>query len=79
VADDRQVMTVRGPVSADERRILLSHDTCKFPQFRRHGGPGFTYLHETFIPKLSAKGVPPTVIDTITRANPADWLAGRVS
>jgi phosphotriesterase-related protein len=62
-----------------ERRLLLSHDTCKFPQFRRHGGPGFTYLHETFLPKLRAAGVPEPVLDTITRSNPADWLAGRLS
>src|SRR5438067_798732 len=41
-----------------EKRILLSHDVCKFPQFKRHGGPGFTYIAETFLPKLRAAGVP---------------------
>ncbi len=59
-----------------EGRILLSHDTCKFPQFRRHGGPGFTYLAETFLPKLRSVGVPDAVIARMTRENPARWLAG---
>ena len=36
-----------------EHRLLLSHDTCKFPQFRRHGGPGLTYIPETFLPRLA--------------------------
>ncbi len=57
-------------------RLLLSHDTCKFPQFRRHGGPGFTYLAETFLPRLAALGVPEETIRQITSENPARWLAG---
>jgi phosphotriesterase-related protein len=57
-------------------RLLLSHDTCKFPQFRRHGGPGLTYIPETFLPRLAALGVAPATITTITAENPARWLTG---
>jgi phosphotriesterase-related protein len=57
-------------------RILLSQDTCKFGQFRAHGGPGFTYLAESFLPKLRDLGVPDRVITRLTNDNPRDWLAG---
>jgi predicted metal-dependent phosphotriesterase family hydrolase len=34
-----------------ERPLLLSHDTCEFPQFRRHGRRGLTYIPEHFLPR----------------------------
>ena len=73
---DILALIVRLIDAGHERRILLSHDTCKFPQFRRHGGPGLTYLAETFLPRLAALGVPEATIRTITAENPARWLAG---
>ena len=57
-------------------RILLAHDTCKFPQFRRHGGPGLSYIPETFVPKMAAAGIPDATITQITAENPSVWLAG---
>jgi predicted metal-dependent phosphotriesterase family hydrolase len=57
-----------------EQRILLSQDTCKFGQFRCHGGPGFTYLAETFLPKLRDLGIPDDVTTRMTNDNPRRWL-----
>ena len=59
-----------------EDHILLSHDTCKFPQFKIHGGPGFVYLTETFIPRLRELGIPDETITKITHENTRRWLAG---
>ena len=58
-----------------EDRLLLSHDTCKIPQLRFHGGPGYAYLGEVFLPKLRAAGIPERTIETITRDNPRRWLS----
>jgi phosphotriesterase-related protein len=59
-----------------EERLMLSHDICKFGQLRIHGGTGFVYLQETFLPALAGKGVPDATITAITRDNPRRWLAG---
>lgn len=57
-------------------RIMLSHDVCKFGQLRVHGGTGFVYLSEAFLPALVDRGVPASLIDEMTRDNPRRWLAG---
>ena len=59
-----------------EDRLMLSHDVCKLGQLRIHGGTGFVYLSETFLPALADKGVPRATITTITHDNPRRWLAG---
>ena len=56
-------------------KILLSHDVCKMPQLRYHGGRGFTYLFEHFVPRLSSLGVCEEAIRTITSDNPRRWLS----
>ena len=60
-----------------ENQILLSHDTCKFPQFRIHGGPGFVYLAESFLPALAERDIPESVLTTMTNDNPRRWLTGQ--
>ncbi len=57
-------------------RLMLSHDVCKLGQLRIHGGTGFTYLSETFLPALSNKGIPDETIRAITHDNPRRWLTG---
>jgi len=57
-------------------RLMLSHDVCKFGQLRVHGGTGFVYLSETFLPALAERGVEAAAIDVMTRDNPRRWLAG---
>lgn len=59
-----------------EDRLMLSHDVCKLGQLRIHGGTGFVYLSETFLPALSARGVPDETIRTMTHDNPRRWLTG---
>jgi predicted metal-dependent phosphotriesterase family hydrolase len=51
-------------------RILLSHDVCHNSQLRHYQGNGYTYLHDTFLPRLRAAGVSDAEIETITVANP---------
>ena len=38
-------------------RILLSQDVCNDSQLKAFGGNGFTYLADTFLPRLRAAGV----------------------
>lgn len=51
-------------------RILLSQDVCHNSQLKHYGGNGYTYLADTFLPRLRAVGLSDADIDTITIANP---------
>ena len=51
-------------------RILLSQDVCHNEQLRHYGGHGYTYLQETFLPRLREAGVSDTEIDRLTITNP---------
>jgi phosphotriesterase-related protein len=51
-------------------RILLSQDVCNDAQLRRYGGNGYTYLTDTFLPRLREAGVSDDEIETMTVANP---------
>jgi len=51
-------------------RILLSQDVCNDAQLQRYGGNGYTYLAETFLPRLRSAGVSDAEIETMTVANP---------
>jgi phosphotriesterase-related protein len=55
-------------------RILLSQDVCHDSQLRRYEGHGYTYLAETFLPRLRARGVSDAEIRTITVDNPRRLL-----
>jgi predicted metal-dependent phosphotriesterase family hydrolase len=55
-------------------RILLSQDVCHDSQLRRYGGNGYTYLADTFLPRLRAAGVSDDEIRTITVDNPRRLL-----
>ena len=55
-------------------RILLSQDVCHDSQLRRYGGNGYTYLANTFLPRLRAAGVSDAEIRTITVDNPRRLL-----
>jgi phosphotriesterase-related protein len=55
-------------------RILLSQDVCHDSQLRRYGGNGYTYLAESFLPRLRAAGVSDEEIRTITLDNPRRLL-----
>jgi predicted metal-dependent phosphotriesterase family hydrolase len=55
-------------------RILLSQDVCHDSQLRQYGGNGYTYLADTFLPRLRAAGVSEDEIRTITVDNPRRLL-----
>jgi predicted metal-dependent phosphotriesterase family hydrolase len=55
-------------------RILLSQDVCHDSQLRHYGGNGYTYLAETFLPRLREAGVSDDEIRTITIENPRRLL-----
>jgi predicted metal-dependent phosphotriesterase family hydrolase len=54
--------------------ILLSQDVCHDSQLLRYGGKGYTYLADTFLPRLREAGVQETEIETMTVANPRRLL-----
>ena len=53
-------------------QILLSHDRGWYDPAQPGGGTpkAFTYLSETFLPKLKARGIAPETIDGLMCANP---------
>jgi phosphotriesterase-related protein len=51
-------------------QVLLSQDVCHDSQLKRYGGNGYTYLAETFLPRLRDAGVSDDEIRTITVDNP---------
>ncbi len=55
-------------------RILLSQDVCHDSQLTRYGGSGYTYLADTFLPRLRAAGVSDDELRTITVGNPRRLL-----
>lgn len=58
-------------------RLLLSHDRGWYDPAQPGGGTPlpFTYLAETFLPKLSAAGVDDSTIRQLTRVNPFNAFA----
>jgi len=55
-------------------QILLSQDVCHDSQLRRYGGNGYTYLAESFLPRLREAGVSEDEIRKITVGNPRRLL-----
>ena len=55
-------------------RILLSQDVCHDSQLAHYGGNGYTYLADTFLPRLRVAGVSDDEIRTITVDNPRRLL-----
>ena len=56
-------------------RILLSQDVCHDHQLSRYDGNGYTYLSDTFLPRLREAGVSEAEIRAMTVANPGRILA----
>lgn len=50
--------------------VLLSHDVCHNSQLRHYEGNGYTYLSDTFLPRLRERGVSEAEIEELTVANP---------
>jgi phosphotriesterase-related protein len=73
--EDRLVAILRELLARGHvERILLSQDVCHDSQLRRYGGNGYTYLAETFLPRLRAGGVSEEEFRTMTVDNPRRLL-----
>jgi phosphotriesterase-related protein len=73
--EGRVVDSVRELISRGHlERILLSQDVCHDSQLRRYGGNGYTYLADTFLPRLRAAGVSDAEVQAITVDNPRRLL-----
>jgi len=70
IVDNLRELLSRGHVE----RILLSQDVCHDAQLKRYGGQGYTYLADTFLPRLRGVGVSDAEIRTITVDNPRRLL-----
>ena len=70
IIDNLRALIGRGHVE----RILLSQDVCHDSQLRRYGGNGYTYLAESFLPRLREAGVSEAEIRTIKVDNPRRLL-----
>jgi phosphotriesterase-related protein len=70
IVDNLRELLARGHAG----RILLSQDVCHDSQLKRYGGNGYTYLADTFLPRLRAAGVSDAEIRTITVDNPRRLL-----
>ena len=57
-------------------QVLISQDICHKTNLTRYGGEGFTHVLEHVIPLLAVKGMTPSQITAITRANPVRALTG---
>lgn len=58
-------------------QLLLSHDLFLKQMWTQHGGNGLIYVPTVFTEMLAARGIDRTVIDTLTRQNPARMLTGQ--
>jgi predicted metal-dependent phosphotriesterase family hydrolase len=56
-------------------RVLLSQDVCHNGQLTRYGGHGYTYLQETFLPRVRDAGASEAEIAQLTVDNPRRILA----
>ena len=55
-------------------RLFLSQDVCNDSQLKAFEGNGYTYLTESFLPRLRAAGVSDAEIETMTVENPRRLL-----
>jgi predicted metal-dependent phosphotriesterase family hydrolase len=51
-------------------RVLLSQDVCHNSQLTRYGGHGYTYLQDTFLPRVRAAGASEAEVVRLTADNP---------
>ncbi|MCD6286043.1 MAG: esterase [Anaerolineae bacterium] len=73
IDDDVYIAHIHRMLDAGYRdRVLLSHDRGWYDPAKPHGGVPrpFTYISETFLPKLAASGVDAATIVQLTRDNP---------
>ncbi|MBJ3816912.1 phosphotriesterase-related protein [Shimwellia pseudoproteus] len=65
-----QALSQRGLLN----RVMLSMDITRKSHLQKNGGPGFSYLMDSFIPQLRAAGISQYEIDLMLRDNPATFF-----
>ncbi len=74
--DETYIEKIQRLLDAGHNKILLSHDRGWFDPGNRERAPlPFTYLSETFLPKLYDAGFDDDIIKLLTHANPYDVYA----
>lgn len=71
--DDYYIRRIHGLLNAGlGHRVLISHDRGWYDPSRPNGGTPqpFTYINQTFIPKLVAAGIDESTITQLTQSNP---------
>src|SRR5690606_13196893 len=54
------------------KQILLSADLTRKSHWKKHNGPGYDLVLNTFIPALRKRGVPEEIIEDLLIHNPAN-------
>lgn len=54
-----------------EKQILLSADLTRKSHWKKHGGPGYGLVLETFIPRLKESGIPESILHQFLTVNPS--------
>lgn len=55
-------------------RILLSNDVSREAYLKKNGGPGYSHLFRSFVPRLREAGVDETTLKTVLKDNPKRFL-----
>jgi phosphotriesterase-related protein len=72
-SDDRYIDLIHRAINAGfERQLLLSHDRGWYDPAQPGGGTPrpYTYLFETFLPKLIDSGIPESTVERLITDNP---------
>ncbi len=54
--------------------LMLSHDVVCRSDMASYGGHGYSHILENIVPKFTEREVDRTVVETLLRNNPQNWL-----
>ena len=74
--DSRVRMVVELLEAGYRHQVLISTDLCLRSHLSVRGGPGYTFIRETFLPRLAAAGVEGEQLRELTIDNPRRALTG---
>jgi|SRR5690554_5018050 len=74
---DKRIGFIRALVNKGYlKKILLSHDICRFDMYYTNGGPGYAQILRSFVPEMKKAGITEKQIKTILMDNPKAALTG---
>lgn len=78
-SDAEKIQRVKGLIAGGcVGRVLVSHDVVCRHEWVCYGGNGYGHMLEHIVPKFVDRGVQQSMVDTITKQNPRNWLTGSV-